>query len=141
QNAAIKKQNIALPEVQKVQSSAVPLYQVKPPRSNELLRDAGTDEQKLEQVTEQGIEELYKLTQQYSRSPNRGELWLRLAELYVEKSKYIEYRLQKDYDTKLALYLAKKASKPNLNLAQSREYNVKAIKLYEFYLRDFPKSP
>lgn len=140
-NIAIKKHNAALPEVQHEAKAPVPLSQVKPPRSNELFHDTGTDEEKLEQITEQGIQELYKLTQQYSKSPNRGELWLRLAELYVEKAKYIEYRLQKEYDDKLALYLAKKGPKPVLNLAQSREYNVKAIRLYEFYVHDFPKSP
>ena len=143
-NAVIKKQSFAIPEAQLAKKGPpVPLSQVKPPRSNELLREAGTDEEKLEDVTEQGIQELYKLTQQYSKSPNRGELWLRLAELYVEKSKFIEYRLQKDFDDRLAVYFKNggRGPKPTINLAKSKEYNLKAIKLYEFYIHDFPQSP
>src|SRR5436853_474160 len=57
-NIAIKKQTIALPTaIQAPVKNPVPLGQVKPPRSNELFRDAGSDEEKLEQVTEQGIQE------------------------------------------------------------------------------------
>jgi len=143
-NIAIKKQSLALPEAETQKGpTGVPLSQVKPPRSTDLFRDAGTDEEKLNQVTEEGIQELYKLTQQYAKSPNRGELWLRLAELYVEKAKFIEYGLQKDFDDRLNLYLknGSRGPKPVLNLSKSKEYNLKAIKLYEFYLHDFPKSP
>ncbi len=138
----IKKNTTALPEVaQQKRPTVMPMYEVKPPRSGDLFHDAGTDEEKLEQITDQGIEQLYKLSQQYNQSKNRGELWLRLAELYVEKSKYIEYRLQRDYDRKLELYFQKKAPQPKLNLSKSKEYNLKAIKLYEWFLRDFRNDP
>jgi Ni/Co efflux regulator RcnB len=139
-NLKIKKQPIDLPAAQ-VNSSANPqsLREVKPPKSNELMTEAETDEEKLESITDQGIEQLYKLTQQYTHSPRRGELWLRLAESYVEKSKYIEYRAQKIYDEKLKLYFSKKIQRPKLDLSASHDYNLKAVKLYEWFLRDFPK--
>jgi cellulose synthase operon protein C len=139
--ANIKKGAVALPEIQKQRAPTMPLFEVKPPRSGDLFREAGTDEEKLEQITDQGIEQLYKLSQKYSRSKSRGELWLRLAELYVEKSKYIEYRLQNEYDQKLKLYQDKKGPMPKLNLSKSREYNQKAITLYEYFLKDFPADP
>src|SRR5437016_5566802 len=72
---SIRKNETALPEVQAQRQqrvSAMPLSEVKPPRSGDLFREADTDEEKLEQVTDQGIEQLYKLSQQYSRSRNRG---------------------------------------------------------------------
>jgi TolA-binding protein len=140
-NMQIKKQAVAIPEAQKIVTSSAPLYEVKPPKSNDIFRETGTDEEKLEAITDESIAQLYKLTQQYSKSPRRGELWLRLAETYVEKSKYIEYRLQKIFDDKLQAFYAKKAPKPRLDLTASREYNLKAIKLYEWFLRDFPKDP
>ncbi|MDZ4676918.1 MAG: tetratricopeptide repeat protein [Oligoflexia bacterium] len=141
QNLSIKKQTLALPDVQKTNTSNMPLFEVKPPKSSELFKEAGSDDERLEQITDQGINELYKLTRKYAKSKNRGELWLRLAELYVEKAKYIEYRIQKTYDEQLNAYLAKKISKPRLNLTPSRDYNLKAIKLYEWFLRDFPNDP
>src|SRR4051812_15882989 len=62
-NISINKKEFALPEAQlKKATPSVPLGQVKPPRSSDLFREAGTDEEKLEQVTEQGIQELYHLT-------------------------------------------------------------------------------
>lgn len=138
---AITKSQIALPEVQQQQRvNSIPLTELKPPKSDELLRGAEGDEAELERVTDKGIQTLYSLAQKYAKSKNRGELWLRLAEQYVEKAKFIEYRLQKEYDDKLMAYQAKKGPKPVLNLSKSREYNLKAIRLYEYFLRDFPQD-
>ncbi len=141
---SIKKKNFVIPEANTNGRNSFPsgasLAQVKPPQSGEIFKDSGTDEDKLEAITDQQINELYHLTQKYGKGKNRGQLWLRLAEAYVEKAKYIELRVQKEYDDKFALYEAKKGSKPKLNLNGSYEYNVKAIKLYEWFLRDFPKD-
>ncbi|MCC6276358.1 MAG: tetratricopeptide repeat protein [Oligoflexia bacterium] len=140
QNVQLRKQSIALPEVKQTAVQAVPLSSVKPPSSREFFMGDETDEGKLEKITDEGINELYRLTKRYTKSKNRGELWLRLAELYVEKAKYIEYRIQKEYDVKLARYLEKKGPKPKLSLSSSQEYNKKAITLYQWFLRDFPKD-
>ncbi len=115
---------------------------VKPPRLNKLLRNSKTPESELERATDASINELFKLTQKYKKSPQRGELWLRLGELYVEKSKLIEYRVYDKYDQELKEYYAKKRKRlPKLNLNEAREYNKRAIKLYAWFLRDFPNDP
>lgn len=135
----------SLPAFKKVQVEPVKrvdLYQVKPPSRSRLYYEEGTNEAELEKITDQGISQLYKLTQQFKTSKRRGELWLRLAELYVEKSRLIEYRIQQNYDDKLQNYQAKKTQiKPKLDLKEAQDYNRRAVQLYEWFLRDFPKDP
>ncbi len=139
------KGKTALPQFSKVQAAPVrrvDLYQVKPPSRSRLYYEEGTNEAELEKVTDQGIKQLYKLTQQFKTSKRRGELWLRLAELYVEKARLIEYRLQQKYDEQVQAYQAKKTKvRPKLNLKESQDYNRRAVQLYEWFLRDFPKDP
>lgn len=123
--------------------NSVNLESVKPPRSSELMKrdSGGGDKVKYERILDQQIQELYKLTQKFKTSPNRGELWLRLAELYVEKAGLIDGRKQDEYDAKLrAFQSGKSKSKPVLNTADAREYNRKAVQLYEWFQRDFPRD-
>ena len=118
------------------------LSQVKPPPRSKLYYDEDTDEARLEKVTDAGIKQLYRLTQQFRNSKRRGELWLRLAELYVEKAHLIEFRLQQAFDDKIkAVAEGKTKIKPKLDLSASQEYNRKAVQLYEWFVRDFPKDP
>lgn len=118
------------------------LAKIKPPARSSMYYDEGTNEAELEKITDQGIRQLYKLTQQFKTSKRRGELWLRLAELYVEKSRLIEYRLQQKYDDQIRDFQTGKVKKkPVLNLNASQDYNRKAIQLYEWFLRDFPQDP
>lgn len=139
------KGQTSLPSFQKVQTQSVKrvdLYQVKPPSRSRLYYEEGTNEAELEKITDQGISQLYKLTQQFKTSKRRGELWLRLAELYVEKARLIEYRIQQKYDEKLQAYQTKKTQiRPKLDLKESQDYNRRAVQLYEWFLRDFPKDP
>ena len=140
---SIERSKAKLPRVAPVAKpkSDFDFSQVKPPRSSELMRGSANEEAEIERLTDQGINELYKLSQKYRTSPNRGELWLRLAEHYVEKSRLIEYRKQDEYDKALAE--AQKKGKPvtfKPDLRLSQDYNRKAIQLYEWYLRDFPKA-
>ncbi|HWU45008.1 MAG TPA: tetratricopeptide repeat protein, partial [Bdellovibrio sp.] len=123
--------------------NSVNLESVKPPRSSEIMqRDAGGgDKAEYERVLDQQIQELYKLTQKFKTSSNRGELWLRLAELYVEKAGLIDGRKQDEYDAKLrAFQSGKTKKKPILNTEEAREYNRKAVQLYEWFQRDFPRD-
>jgi TolA-binding protein len=144
-----KKQQIQLPTFsqslfEKSQSSApqINLNEVKPPRSSSFFSDPNDDKAKLEMITDQQIQELYKLTQKYKSSPNRGELWLRLAELYVEKASFIDFRKQTEYDQKLKDFQDGKTKvKPVLDLRDAHEYNKRAIQLYEWFVRDFPRDP
>ena len=117
------------------------LEDVKPPKSSKYLDTDMSERTQLEKITEEQIKELYKLTRKFQNSPNRGELWLRLAELYVEKAALISFRNEEIYDEQLKDFQAgKRKSKPSLNLSESREYNRKAIQLYGWFERDFPKD-
>ncbi|MGE4131074.1 MAG: tetratricopeptide repeat protein [Bdellovibrionales bacterium] len=139
-----KKGATALPKISggaPKQVRRVDLYQVKPPSRSRLYYEEGTNEAELEKITDQGIKQLFKLTQQYKTSKRRGELWLRLAELYVEKARLIEYRLQQQYDDQIRNFQSGKTKiKPRLNLKESQDYNRRAVQLYEWFLRDFPKD-
>lgn len=140
------KGNTSLPTVQKELFNEKPatnvnLGEVKPPKTRNFYTDANDDKARLESITDKQINELFKLTQKFKNSPQRGELWLRLAELYVEKAGIIDFRKQDDHDRKLREFEAGKLKvKPKLDLADAREYNNKAIQLYEWFARDFPKD-
>jgi tetratricopeptide (TPR) repeat protein len=114
---------------------------VKPPRSSEFL-ESGSKEAEYERLVDKEIETLYKLSGQNKKSPNRGEIWLRLGERYVEKARLIEFRAQAEYDKRLKEYLEKRTTvKPKLDNQLAREYNQKAVELYEWFVKDFPKDP
>lgn len=144
------KNNTQLPAFSKDLFSSQPtprrsdedLRKVKPPKTSSFLKDDSDDKVKLEKITDQQIQELFKLTQKFKDSPNRGELWLRLAELYVEKAGLIDFRKQAIYDKRLKDYQAGKSKvKPVLDMRDAKEFNKKAIQLYEWFARDFPKDP
>lgn len=145
QQVKIQKKGSALPAFQKVEEkkpTKVNLSSIKPPSRSTFFYEEGTDESELEKVTDQGISQLYKLSRQFVNSTRRGEIWLRLAELYVEKARLLEYRIQSQYDEQAKLhYAGKLKTKPKMNLAPAQEYNKKAIQLYEWFLRDFPRDP
>jgi tetratricopeptide (TPR) repeat protein len=148
-NAKAKKDTTALPTANanmgfSAQANQVNLSAVKPPRSSEIMMNkakSGDQKAQYEKILDQQIQELYKLTQRFKTSPNRGELWLRLAELYVEKSSLVDSRKQDEYDAKLRAFSEKKTNrKPVLELEEARDYNRKAVQLYEWFQRDFPKD-
>ncbi len=142
--SSLQKRNIEIPDtidLFKTQKSNVNLNQVKPPKTAMFFENESDDKIKLEKITDRQINELYKLTQKFRNSPQRGELWLRLAELYVEKAGVIDFRKQGEYDTALKDFQAgRRKNKPVLNLSDAKEYNRKAIQLYEWFVRDFPKD-
>lgn len=146
--AETKKTSIAIPKAQiQFQKTLSPLNMddVKPPRSSEILQTSEQqtgDLAEYEKILDQQIDELFKLTKKYRDSANRGELWLRLAELYVEKSVLIDNRQQEQFDRQLkAFRQGKTKQKPRLNSEGSRAYNQKSVQLYEWFLRDFPTDP
>ncbi len=118
------------------------LEDVKPPKSSEILRTAATgDLAEYENILNRQIDELFKLTQKFKSSENRGELWLRLAELYVEKSVLIDSRKQDEFDKQVKLFNEGKTKKrPVLDVRAARELNRKAIQLYEWFMKDFPRD-
>lgn len=141
---SIEKKSIALPNSQLgfEEKKENNLNDVKPPPLSEIYVYENNDQEAYEKTLNLQIDELYKLTQKFKASGNRGELWLRLAELYVEKANIINNRKQDEYDKKLSDFQAAKTStKPVLNLAEAKDYNKKAIQLYDWFLRDFPNDP
>lgn len=140
---SIEKKSIALPNSQLgfEEKKEINLNEVKPPPLSEIYTYENNDQEAYEKTLNLQIDELYKLTQKFKASGNRGELWLRLAELYVEKASIINNRKQDEYDKKLNDYQAKKTTvKPVLDLAEAKDYNKKAIQLYDWFLRDFPND-
>lgn len=140
---SFKKSSGKLPTFKKFKNPRghVNLSAVKPPSSSQLFYPEGSKDANLEQVTDKGIAQLYKLSRQFKNSPRRGEIWLRLAELYVEKARLIEYKLTQDFEKAMVDYQAKKRkSRPSLNLKPAQAYNKKAIQLYSWFIRDYPKD-
>ena len=145
QGKTFQKRRSLLPQIKKLRKHKplrkVDLGEVKPPSSVFLYYDEDFDGVELERVTDQLIADAYELTKRFKKSSRRGELWLRLAQLYLEKSRLIELRLQDKYDRQLEAYHSGKIKRlPKLNLRAANEYNKKAIQLYLWFLRDYPKD-
>lgn len=103
--------------------------------------DPQSDEAQLSEINDEEIKQLVKLSNKYRKSKTRGEIWLRLAEAYVDKAKNIENQIQLNYDKKMeAFQQGKRKSRPRLNLDPSMRFNREAIKLYELFVKDFPKD-
>ena len=119
--SSVTKSSVNLPTTRDIEAvKPKNLSTIKPLRTKQIM-DSSKETSQLEAVIDEGIEELFKLTQKYKNSPNRGELWLRLGELYVEKAKLIEFRTYEEYDKQLSLYYDKKRkSKPKLDLRISK---------------------
>lgn len=114
---------------------------VKPPKSGTFY-ESGTKEAEFEKILDEEIKTLYRLSRQNQKSPNRGEIWLRLGERYIEKAKIIAFQAHAEYDRKLKAYHEKKTKVlPKLDLRMAREYNEKAVQLFEWFVKDFPKDP
>jgi cellulose synthase operon protein C len=116
---------------------------VKPTKSYEIMNSQNLNEiVEYEKILDEQINELYKLTKKFQNSDKRGELWVRLAELYVEKGSLVDYRRQKEYDARLQAYNKGKTKvKPVLGIEEARSYFTKSVQLYEWFQKDFPNDP
>ncbi len=131
------------PEAPKTSSESVDLKKIKPPKMDAFTGSRmGDDRLKLEAIVDQQIQELYKLTQNTRASSSyRGEFWLRLGELYVEKAGLVVFRKQNEYQEKMKLFGQGKIKvRPSYDENEAREHNEKAVQLYERFVRDFPKD-
>lgn len=115
---------------------------IKPPSSMKFFIRSNEREAQLEKILDQQIQELYSLSQKFRKSAERGEIWLRLGELYVEKAKLVQYRIQGVFDKKIAEWEAKgrKGNPPKVDANAPLVYNQKAVELYSWYIKDFPTS-
>ncbi len=118
------------------------IMKIKPPSTVQFFIEGDQSEDQIEKLLDQQISELYTINRKFSKSPERGELWLRLGELYVEKAKLISFRVQADFDKKLVAWEAagRKGNKPKFDSYTAKEFNRKAIELYDWYVKDFPNS-
>lgn len=143
-NLNLQHAQSALPEAQQVAGPAKTrsLEAVKPPSSNSFYDGGSSKEAEYEHILDEEIKQLFKISSQSRTSANRGEIWLRLGERYVEKARLIDLREQNEYDHKLKDFAEKKTKiRPQLNTHASREYNEKAVQLYEWFVKDFPRDP
>lgn len=116
---------------------------IKPPSSKKFyVYDDDPRKAEYNRLVDEEIKRLYKLSKQYKRSRSRGEIWLRLGERYVEKAQIIDFKLQDNYDKKLKAYnegkTKRKPAPPSRR--EVRDYHKRAIRLYEWFVRDFPKD-
>ena len=114
------------------------LQAVKPPSTARMYYDRGSDEAELESLYNEEINHLFHLLKKNRNS----DLLLRLGSLYVEKARFITFKLQADYDRKMTAFEsgARKA-KPGLNLQAAHVYNRKAIKLFSDFIAKHPRHP
>ncbi|MCB0368079.1 MAG: tetratricopeptide repeat protein [Bdellovibrionales bacterium] len=142
-----EKGRVNIPQNNTIEFEKLPVHHnlesIKPVKSYEIIQSENISQMvEYEKVLDEQINELYKLTKKFRNSNNRGELWLRLAELYVEKGSLVDYRKQKEFDRKLELYNQKKTRvKPKLETAESQSYFKKSVQLYEWFQKDFPNDP
>ena len=140
-----RKKRTVLPETlsksKRIQRSQ--LRAVAPTRKSSLLFKAkNQDEAELGRLLDEEIKQLFTLMKRYQRSKNRGEIWLRLAERYMEKSKLVEFTLQEKFDERLKKWKEAKSKgrTPKLSLKSAYEFKRKAISLYKLFLENFPKD-
>jgi cellulose synthase operon protein C len=88
----LQKSQIVVPDTKVLfeEKKPVNLASVKPPKLSEIYEYDNRDKAEYEKTLNLQINELYKLTQKFKNSTSRGELWLRLAELYVEKANIVD---------------------------------------------------
>ena len=143
----VKKRSVSLPETrqrekpQKIKRSQ--LRAVAPTKkSSVLFQFKNQDEAALGELLDEEIRQLFILTKRYQRSKDRGEIWLRLAEKYMEKSKLLEFTIQQKFDQRLQRWKANKrqGAAPKLNLKLAHSFKRKAISLYTLFLKNFPKD-
>ena len=115
----------------------IPLKDIRPPSVSRLYYAPGSDEAELESVLNQEIDYLFKLIQK----DRRGDMILRLGSLYVEKARFITFKIQSDYDQRISEFEeGRRKTKPRMNLAPAVIYNGKAIKLFAEFKKRYPKS-
>ena len=141
----VRKKQVTLPEAssrpKRIRRSQ--LRAVAPTKkTTALFRAKNQDEAELGRLLDEEIKQLFTLMRRYQRSKNRGEIWLRLAERYMEKSKLVEFTLQEKFDERLQKWKAAKSKRraPKLSLKSAYDFKRKAISLYNLFIKNFPKD-
>lgn len=112
------------------------LKDVRPPSTARAYYDQGTDEAELESLYNEEINHLFKILKKNKDS----DLLLRLGSLYVEKARFITFKIQSDYDNKISEFeQGLRKVKPRLNLKPAAVYNKKAITLFNDFIQQYPR--
>jgi TolA-binding protein len=138
------RSNVALPQSEALaptRPKPKSLADVKPPKTDDFYE--GSDKEiEYEQALDREIKALFDLANRQKRSPVRGEIWLRLAQRYIDKAQMLEFRAQRDYEKRLKEYLEnRKGPKPVVDTRAARDFNKRAIRLNEMFVQEFPKDP
>ena len=132
-----KEKSFQLPTVRTKQKKRkkINLQAVEPPSTARMYYDRGSDEAELESLYNEEINHLFRLL----KTNRDSDLLLRLGSLYVEKARFITFKLQSDYDKKMSAFEngARKV-KPRLNFQPAHVYNRKAIKLFSDFIAKHP---
>ncbi len=142
---SIEKSKSNLPTTREANKTASPsqvnLKLIRPTTTINPLFKEGTTESDYEKLLNQQIDQLYKLSKKTRSREMQGDVWLRLAKAYTEKSALVEQKINEQFDKKMDDYFAKKVpNKPVLDMTSAQSFNKKAVELYKWYLRDNPKS-
>ncbi len=141
---AIKKTTIKRDRRFKIPTSKKPirkkkrmsLRSIQPPSTDRIYYQGNSDEAELERVINEEIQQLFRLLKK-NRSAN---LTLRLGSLYVEKARFISFKIQLDHDLKMEAFKAGRLkTKPRLNLRPAQVYNKKSLKLFEDFRQSYPQ--
>ena len=93
------------------------------------------DFRELESIVDQSIRELEEIAVQIEERKSLGEVWLRLAELNIEKAELVEDRLQREH----ARAAAEGSVKP-INLTPAKRYNQKSLRYYKNFVENFSRD-
>lgn len=143
----LKKLSEQVPKGRKIRfKKVVPrnMSLIKPPASNKFfILDDDPLKAEYNKLVDEEIRRLYVLSQKYKTSKSRGEIWLRLGARFVEKGTLVDFKQQDAYDKKMKLFeegkIKRKPRPPKRNAG--RKYYLRAIQLYEWFVRDFPRDP
>lgn len=141
----VSKQSEILPEYKNLllKNDNKNLSTIKPPKNftTDLLESKNKNVDAYEKELDSQISELYQLTKKFKNDDRRGGLWLRLAELYIEKANIVKDRQQDLYDENLKKFQQGQLKvAPKIDEEVTKAYHLKAIQLYEWFARDFPKD-
>ncbi len=112
------------------------------PKSEDFRINTTGEDAVSEQFLNEQIRIMSGLVKKHKSASTRGELWLRLAELYIQKASYLDKAIQTKFDNELAKWEARNRTgkRPVLNTSSVNEYSIRSIKLCEAFLTQFPKD-
>lgn len=144
-----EKSRVTLPEIDKslfeqIQSSKkIDPKVLRPSITFQSLKSDNEDYNSYNKILDQQINELRKLIQKTKSNNAKGELLLRLAELYVEKADLTKMIIEQKYDQEVAKLRSKNSQVPlpEIDYSPAQGFNKNAIQIYERFVTEYPSDP